>query len=73
MFLSIILSKIYPFKAFKCNLNAKLYSNVLRHFVQPFSRSIYGQNNLNMHQDNATTHYGTAKIVLDEIGVKWVP
>jgi hypothetical protein len=22
-----------------------------------------------MHQDNATTHYGTAKTVLDEIGV----
>jgi len=49
-----------------------LYSDVIQHFDQPFSRIIYEPNTLNMHQDNATTHYGKARTILEEIGVKWV-
>ena len=46
-----------------------MYANVLRNFVQPFSEQVYAQQNLKMHQDNAPTHSGAAKHVLDQIGV----
>ena len=49
-----------------------MYANVLRNFVQPFSEQVYAQQNLKMHQDNAPTHSGAAKHVLDQIGVSWV-
>ena len=48
-----------------------MYSDSIQHFVKPFARKNYDEN-LKIHQDNATTHYGRAKIVLEEIGVQWV-
>ena len=48
-----------------------MYADVISHFVHPFSRK-YKQNHLKMHQDNATTHYGMAKNILEQIGVQWV-
>ena len=49
-----------------------MYANVLRNFVHPFIEHVYAQQNLKMHQDNAPTHSGAAKHVLDQIGVSWV-
>jgi hypothetical protein len=48
-----------------------MYSDIIQHFIKPFSRQNY-DNNLKIHQDNATTHYGKAKSVLEEMGVQWV-
>ena len=48
-----------------------MYSDIIQHFVKPFARNNYDEN-LKIHQDNATTHFGRAKIVLEEIGVQWV-
>jgi hypothetical protein len=49
-----------------------MYANMLQNFVHPFSVHVYAQQNLKMHQDNAPTHSGAAKHVLDQIGVSWV-
>ena len=48
-----------------------MYSDIISHFIKPFSRKTY-DNHLRIHQDNATTHYGRAKSVLEEIGDQWV-
>ncbi len=48
-----------------------MYADIIQHFVKPFARNNYDEN-LKLHQDNASTHYGRAKMVLEEIGVQWV-
>ena len=48
-----------------------MYSDIIQHFIKPLSRK-NNDNHLRIHQDNATTHYGRAKSVLEEIGVQWV-